>query len=265
MKEKEKVMELEKIFHLIDTDFDLQIGEGELTEWVLIKIEEHFKEATEQNSETFTSLDIDNDQLISWQEYILEYLSKKGFDRDEIDAKLKSNEKISIGPELRDEIEDVKDKWIQASKDGAMDPLNIQEFLDFQHPETSRGMLNFLVEDFIHDMDMDGDGNLTKSEFVSLGAEVDLTNLNDIWMKERLEEFETIIDTDKDNVACKEELERYLDPRSRSSAQQEARQLIGFGDDNYDSKLSLQELLENAEFFIGSKLYNYARSVHYEL
>merc|ERR1712135_218949 len=99
---------------------------------------------------------------------------------------------------------------------------------------------------------------LTKLEFVSLGADVDLNNLDDIWMKERLKEFETVIDMNKDDVANKEELKRYLNPRSRSSAQQEARQLIGCGDDNYDGKLSLQELLENAEFFIGSKLYNYA-------
>jgi len=47
-------------------------------------------------------------------------------------------------------------------------------------------------------------------------------------------------------------------------AEQEARQLISFGDDDGNGKLSLDELLENSEFYTGSKLYNYARSVHEE-
>ena len=46
---------------------------------------------------------------------------------------------------------------------------------------------------------------------------------------------------------------------------QEARQLIGFGDDNGDGVLSLQELLTNSEYYTGSKLYNYAKNIHYDL
>lgn len=47
-------------------------------------------------------------------------------------------------------------------------------------------------------------------------------------------------------------------------AEQEARQLISFGDDDEDGKLSLGELLENSQYYTGSKLYNYAKSVHEE-
>lgn len=47
-------------------------------------------------------------------------------------------------------------------------------------------------------------------------------------------------------------------------AGQEARQLIGFGDSDEDGRLTLQEILENSEFYTGSKLYNYAQSVHEE-
>ena len=47
-------------------------------------------------------------------------------------------------------------------------------------------------------------------------------------------------------------------------AEQEAHQLVAFGDENNDEKLSLDELLENSEYYIGTKLYNYAKSVHEE-
>lgn len=47
-------------------------------------------------------------------------------------------------------------------------------------------------------------------------------------------------------------------------SQQEARQLILFGDENLNNKLSLDEILENSEYYTGSKLYNYALSVHEE-
>jgi len=48
-------------------------------------------------------------------------------------------------------------------------------------------------------------------------------------------------------------------------SEQEARQLLAFGDENEDNLLSLDELLENSEFYTGSKLYNYAQSVHDDL
>ena len=60
-------------------------------------------------------------------------------------------------------------------------------------------------------------------------------------------------------------LQQFLDPLSEANAHTEARQLIDYGDDNGDGKLSAQEVIDNSEFFIDTKLYNYARAVHYEL
>lgn len=59
--------------------------------------------------------------------------------------------------------------------------------------------------------------------------------------------------------------QNFLDPLSEANARTEARQLIGYGDDNGDNKLSIKEVINNSEFFIDTKLYNYARAVHYDL
>ena len=57
----------------------------------------------------------------------------------------------------------------------------------------------------------------------------------------------------------------YVNPLNKAMPHQEARQLIGFGDDNEDGVLSLEELLDNSEYFTGSKLYNYAKNIHDDL
>ena len=61
-----------------------------------------------------------------------------------------------------------------------------------------------------------------------------------------------------------QELERYLDPLNEQSALAEAKQMIGFGDDNENGALEVDELLKNSEFFTGSKLVDYAKAAHEE-
>jgi len=41
--------------------------------------------------------------------------------------------------------------------------------------------------------------------------------------------------------------------------------ILGYGDDNQDYRLSVDEVISNSEFFIDTKLYKYSRAMHYEL
>nr|XP_026692286.1 45 kDa calcium-binding protein-like [Ciona intestinalis] len=359
---KEQKNQLIKMFKLIDENGDGSLDEAELSKWVLHKTKEHFSEAKQENEQKFKELDTDNDGNVTWNEYLTEFLSRKNYSRVEVAEKLRNKVKIEVDAKVRDEVDDVHDKWLQAtslkimqnhqnasndgdsnmsvsefldfqhpetgremleylvqdflhdmdvdgdevltiqeyisvgsdvdvdtrmtldytkillyfyafkiifftqqaSNDGDSN-MSVSEFLDFQHPETGREMLEYLVQDFLHDMDVDGDEVLTIQEYISVGSDVDVDTQDDDWAKERRNEFRNVIDQNKDGKVTKEELKRYLDPMSEAMAQQEARQLIGFGDENFDMKLSLKELLENSEYYTGSKLYNYARSVHDDL
>nr|CAB3265916.1 45 kDa calcium-binding protein-like [Phallusia mammillata] len=262
---KDQKSKLEEIFHLIDTNKDKHLDNSELTAWVLSKTREHFEEAKRGNAQQFAKIDTDGDNQITWNEYLAEFLAQRNFDKKSVAEKLKNSEKIEISKDVEDEVEDARDKWMQSASEGETDFLTSEQFLDFQHPETSKGMLQYLVEDFLHDMDIDGDGELSIHEYMSVGSDVDVDTQADEWAQIRKKEFRNVMDVNHDNKVTKDELEKYLDPLSENMAEQEARQLIAFGDDDGDDKLSLDELLENSEFYTGSKLYNYAKSVHDDL
>jgi len=54
---------------------------GELTDWVLLKTKEHFEEARHDNEGRFKKLDIDHNGVLTWNEYMVEFLGNKDFDR----------------------------------------------------------------------------------------------------------------------------------------------------------------------------------------
>ena len=55
-----------------------------------------------------------------------------------------------------------------------------------------------------------------------------------------------------------------MDPKNPNHAMMEARNLVELADDDGDNKLSLTEVLENSELFLGSKMVDTGRSFHDE-
>ncbi|XP_010348669.2 45 kDa calcium-binding protein isoform X1 [Saimiri boliviensis] len=116
--------------------------------------------------------------------------------------------------------------------------------------------------------DQDGDKQLSLPEFISLpvgtvenqqGQDID-----DNWVRDRKKEFEELIDSDHDGIVTAEELESYMDPMNEYNALNEAKQMIAVADENQNQHLEPEEMLKYSEFFTGSKLVDYARSVHEE-
>lgn len=56
----------------------------------------------------------------------------------------------------------------------------------------------------------------------------------------------------------------YMDPMNEYNALNEAKQMIAVADENQNHHLEPEEVLKYSEFFTGSKLVDYARSVHEE-
>lgn len=59
-------------------------------------------------------------------------------------------------------------------------------------------------------------------------------------------------------------LQDYMDPMNEYNALNEAKQMIAIADENQNQHLEPVEVLKYSEFFTGSKLMDYARSVHEE-
>ena len=55
-----------------------------------------------------------------------------------------------------------------------------------------------------------------------------------------------------------------MDPKNPNHAKVEARNLIQMADNDKDDRLSLSEVLENMDLFLGSKMVDTARSFHDE-
>jgi hypothetical protein len=59
-------------------------------------------------------------------------------------------------------------------------------------------------------------------------------------------------------------LQAYVDPKNPNHAKQEAKNLIELADTNKDLHLSLKEILENKDLFLGSKMCNAGKNFHDE-
>ncbi|NWR41737.1 CAB45 protein, partial [Regulus satrapa] len=140
------------IFSKVDKNNDKKISAKELQRWIMEKTDEHFQEAVEENKMHFRAVDPDGDGHVSWDEYKIKFLASKGFDEKEIAEKIKNNEELKIDEETQEVLDNLKDRWFQADNPPADLLLNEQEFLSFLHPEHSRGMLRFMVQEIIRDL-----------------------------------------------------------------------------------------------------------------
>ena len=59
-------------------------------------------------------------------------------------------------------------------------------------------------------------------------------------------------------------LQTYVDPSNPNHASLEAKNLITLADLNNDGKLSLEEVLDNTDLFLGSKMVDTRRNFHDE-
>ncbi|XP_077370200.1 45 kDa calcium-binding protein [Festucalex cinctus] len=256
------------IFSKVDFNKDHSVSAKEMQRWIMEKTEEHFQEAMRENKNSFHSVDPDGDGHVTWDEYRIRFLASKGFNEKETAEKIKNNEDLKLDEETQEVLESLKDRWFQADNPPADQLLNEQEFLAFLHPEHSRGMLKYMVKEIMRDLDQDGDQKLTLSEFISLpvGTVVNQQGqeMDDSWVSERKNEFESIMDTDHNGIVTMEELEEYMDPMNEHNALNEAKQMIAVADENQNHSLELDEILKYSEYFTGSKLMDYARNVHEE-
>lgn len=63
---------------------------------------------------------------------------------------------------------------------------------------------------------------------------------------------------------CMLPFQNYVDPKNPNHSKLEAENLIQLADSDDDGKLSLSEVMDNAELFMGSKVVDTGRSFHDE-
>ncbi|XP_046396321.1 45 kDa calcium-binding protein-like isoform X2 [Ischnura elegans] len=232
--EKDPKITLEDVFSRADTDGDGLLSVAELTEWIGGKIKDHLDHALKENFGLFAA--IDNNPR---------------------------NEAIA-----RD-----RASWSEAAHSDP-DALTLDEFLAFRHPESSHATILALVDEMLEKFDRDGDGQLTETEYSRFvwdeGAEeeaIEDRNRREGEVQreeERRKEFREQVDADKSGHADRRELLKYIDPSNPRHAREEAETLMVLSDADHDGHLSLREVLNKMDLFLGSKMVDAARSFHDE-
>ncbi|PSN30042.1 hypothetical protein C0J52_28038 [Blattella germanica] len=188
----------------------------------------------------------------------------------EINANFRKEVIIGDSPPFEDPKALLEDIFHKADIDGNK-LLSIQELSDWINKKIQEHINEALRENFglfvAIDNNPRNDEILTEDEFSSLQTEGDgekegetLTQGED----ERRKEFRDVIDRNHDGKADRKELLMYIDPKNPRHAREEAETLLVLSDVDHDGNLSLREIFNKMDLFLGSKMVDTARSFHDE-
>ncbi|XP_067615243.1 45 kDa calcium-binding protein [Eurosta solidaginis] len=258
---------LEKAFKRADRDHNSELTIQELAVYINQKIIDHIEEAIQNNPHEFQRVDIaPADGLITWEEYHHFFLKEHGMTDADIDEHNEIKH-TALNRKAREDMMRDKARWSEAARTDLFS-LTIDEYLSFRHPESSITNLLELVDDLLRQFDQDGDDQLTIEEFSEVNGDDDedlrRKSLISQTVVERQAEFKRILDKNDDGKADREELLNYVNPKTPRYALQEAATLFSLSDENKDGRLTLNELTENAEIFLTSKMIDTANSFHTE-
>ncbi|XP_046396323.1 45 kDa calcium-binding protein-like isoform X4 [Ischnura elegans] len=209
--------------------------------------------------------------VITWDEYHSYFLKGKGLSDDYAHKHDKRHKGLSRA--IKEAIARDRASWSEAAHSDP-DALTLDEFLAFRHPESSHATILALVDEMLEKFDRDGDGQLTETEYSRFvwdeGAEeeaIEDRNRREGEVQreeERRKEFREQVDADKSGHADRRELLKYIDPSNPRHAREEAETLMVLSDADHDGHLSLREVLNKMDLFLGSKMVDAARSFHDE-
>lgn len=226
----------------MDLNSDGFVDRHELKAWIL----RSFKKLSEEEAEDrFEDLDEDNDEKLSWQEYIRDVYgieSEDGFTRTTIDE-------TEEGKLLDDD-----KQMFQAAdldKDGF---LSADEHTKFHSPEEHPEMLPIILKQTLRDKDLNNDGRIDFQEFVGeQGKKHDKE-----WLISEKDKFDKDFDKDHDGYLNHIEILSWIVPSNEEVATEEVDHLFASADHNvHDDRLSYDEIIDNYDIFVGSEATDY--------
>jgi reticulocalbin-2 len=204
-----------------------------------------FKKLSEEESEDrFDDLDENNDEKVSWDEYIKDVygiLGEDGVKRNTIDDE-----------EEKKLLDDDKEMFEAADldKDGNLSP---SEHLLFHSPEESSHMLPIILKQTLRDKDLNHDGLINFQEFIGDNAK----NHDKEWLISEKERFDNDFDKDHDGFLNHNEILSWIVPSNEEVASEEVSHLFAASDDNHDDRLSYDEIIDKYDIFVGSEATDY--------
>jgi len=234
----------------MDINKDNVIDKNELTQWIITSFKKLDKEDAAGKLEEH---DENDDKKITWAEYLLKAYGYKEKELSEFE-KDKSDDMKNFVKMLHED--KAKFTLADVNKDGSLD---LEEYTAFTHPHNYMHMAPTEVKRSMEDYDKNKDGFIDMNEFIS-----DITKGKDgskpdaSFRKSEEEHFQSY-DTNKDGKLDATEITKWVMPGFTESAGQEADHLMKESDKNKDKKLTVQEILDQYELWVGSQATDYGK------
>merc|ERR1712130_462720 len=203
------------------------------------------EEAKEKLGLLIDKMDKDGDGKVTWDEYkkhTYGFLSDDELSKEEEDGF--SYQQMLIRDERRF-------RQADQTKKGYLDKEDLTAFL---HPEEYDHMKDMVIQETIEDIDKDGDGKISLTEYIGdMWLEDEDEGEEPDWVEEERKQFHDFRDKDQSGFLENEEVRDWILPSEYDHAEGEARHLIESADSDNDGILTKHEILENHDVFVGSQ------------
>ncbi|XP_061606398.1 reticulocalbin-3 isoform X1 [Phyllopteryx taeniolatus] len=239
---------LAKIVDRIDTDKDGFINHAELHYWIKHRQRRYIEENVNKH---WRDYDKNQDDKIAWGEY----------------------KNTTYGYYLDEEFDDIEDKatyksmltrderrFKTADRDGDGIATR-EEFTAFLHPEEFDYMRDLVVKETIEDIDKNGDGKISLSEYIGDMYTLEEGESEPEWVQTEKKHFTDFRDANQDGYMDFSEVAHWILPGEVDHADNEAKHLIHETDTNKDEKITKREILANWNMFVGSQATNYGEDL----
>ncbi|XP_015760888.1 PREDICTED: calumenin-like, partial [Acropora digitifera] len=139
--------------------------------------------------------------------------------------------------------------------------LSREELTLFLHPEESKRMTSFIIQETLDMFDTNKDGKVSLSEYLGDESTRDSQNL-----KSLTRTFNIELDRNHDGFLDKREIQKWTLPGTdKDPIEIEAHHMMKMGDDNKDGFLQVDELVRHYREFAGSRVTKYGDLLKEEL
>jgi reticulocalbin-2 len=238
---EESKRRLSLLVQKMDLNSDGFVDRHELKAWIL----RSFKKLSEEEAEDrFEDLDEDNNEKISWEEYV-----KDVYGMDQEDGQRRNTLDDSEEMKL---MEDDRQMFHAADtdKDGS---LSLDEHVRFHSPEEHPEMLPLILSQTLRDKDLNKDGRIDFQEFVGDQAKTH----DKQWLMTEKDKFDNDFDKDHDGYLNHNEILSWIVPSNEEVAAEEVDHLFAATDEDHDDRLSHNEIIDKYDIFVGSEATDY--------
>ena len=237
----------------MDRNQDGFIDKVELGQWILRSLR---MLSQEESDERFEDSDINKDGFVGWDEH-------KEADFPGVDEFAQMGQEGGpIDADTLDELAMMYEEKIlfQAADVDGDGKLSKTEFFSFSHPEDNLDKMGEAVVKTAKDTkDKNSDGRIDFQEFVGdRGRDQDKD-----WLVAEKERFDTDLDKNKDGSMDDPEILDWIVPDSETIVKDEVKHLFASADDDHDDKLSMDEITNRVDVFLGSEATDYGEHLHH--